>query len=295
MRSSLAACLLALASACGGDATPTTAAASRRAIVSVAIAPSGTVPVAVGDTARFSVVVDQPTGAPPAVVSWRVSNPAIASITRDGLLTATAPGVVSLLAVAVTPASGAFKADSMVSTVIVSSLPPAISALDVQPGILTAPVGSIVSFSPQVTKAAPSVAVTYAYQIQQNLGSVDGNGVVTTYFPGTTALRITATGSGDGYQTITLTTLRTLNIVPTAGVSSFEISPSTVTVPVGGTVKLGVNVVQPRGAPPVVISADAGTGSAATLAGEGTNWTVSGDRIGTATFVFRAYTPEFAG
>ncbi|MBY0491066.1 MAG: Ig-like domain-containing protein [Gemmatimonadaceae bacterium] len=293
MRAALLA-LLALWGCGGGETAPTTT-LPRAAIQSVSITPSGSLSLGVGDTLRFSATVSTAAGAPAPVVTWRVSPSGLASVSADGLLTSLAPGTFSLLAIAATPARGAFRADSMAGTVLVNSQPLALTSLDVQPGILTTPVGGIVQFDPQVVKASPAVQVTWTYQIQQPLlGSIDVNGVITTYFAGTTSVRLTATGSAPGYQTTSLVATRTLNIVPAPSLTFFDM-PTNLTVPVGGTVRIPLTVVVPRNAPyPAISVADFPPGPV-TVAGSDSVWTVTGVRPGTQNLTFRAVAQAVAG
>lgn len=284
--------------ACGGGDTGPTVTPPRPAIQSVSLSPAGSLQLGVGDTLRFTATVNRAPGAPGAPapeLSWRVSAPTLATVTRDGLLTATAPGTFSLIAIASTPASGAFRADSMSTTVLVSSLPPALTSLDVQPGILTTAVGNIVHFDPQLVTAAPNVQVTWSYQLQQpSLGSVDVDGVITTYFAGNTAVRLAATGSAPGYQTTTLVATRTLNIIPAPALSIFDV-PSSITVSVGGTVSIPMTVVVPRNAPtPVITLSDYPPGTITTSGGDA-DWTVTGVRVGAMPLTFRAVALQAAG
>jgi hypothetical protein len=291
----VAAASLPTLAACGGsDRAPTSVVATRRALDAVSIAPGGTASVAVGDTARFSAVVSQPAGAPAATLTWRVSDARVATVSRDGVLTAIAPGAFSLIAVASTPSSGVFKADSMVSTVFITSLPPSLTSLEVQPGLLSTSVGSQVAFAPQVVAASSAVQVTWAYQLQQALGSVDGNGLITTSWPGTTQLRIAVTGTAPGYQTTTLVALRTLNVLPTPGITRLDV-PASITVPEGGTVRIPVTLEQPRGALRATVNGESAAANVATVAGEDPEWTITGVKAGTTNVTFRAVFPESAG
>lgn len=285
---------LALIAACGGETSPPTA-ESPRAIQSVAISPAGSLQLGVGDSIRFNAVAQTATGAPSPSVRWRVSDPSLATISADGMYTAIGQGSVTVIAVASTAASGAFRADSMVSSALVSSIPRAITAIEAQPGMLSTAAGSIVQFESQVIKSSPSVQVTMSYQLQQpGIGTVDQNGVITTWYAGQSSFRITATGSAPGYATTTLSIDRLLNVIPTPGITTFEV-PATITVAVGSTVRLPITLVQPRAALNAGISANSTQPAIATAAGEFTDWSVTGVKSGTTTITFLATFPGSGG
>lgn len=278
----------------GGDA-PTTAVPLRAAITAVEIAPAGPVSVPVGTSRRFTVALTQPDGAPAAAVRWSVSDPTLATVSSAGDVTATGNGAFTLLAMATTVARDGFRADTLVSSVAVTTRPPAITAIEVQPGIAFIPVGGSATLRATVVRASPDVTVRFTYRAQSPYVSVDSGGVITTLYPISSVVWVTAVGSGPGYETTTLVGETMLQASTIAGIASLEVVPSTLTMTAGSTASLRALVAQPPGAPPATIVAETGTASVALVQGEGDVWSVVARQPGIATITVRAQSPALFG
>lgn len=282
--------------ACGGGGdVPTTVVPLRAAITAVEIAPAGPVNVPVGTSRKFSVAITQPDGAPAASIRWSVSDPSLASVTSAGDVTAIGGGTFTLIATATTAARDGFRADTLVSSVAVSTRPPAITAIDVQPGVAFIPVGSTATLRVSVMRASPTVQVTYTYQAISPFVSVDANGVVTTLYPGTSTVRVTARGTAEGFEPTTIVGEMTLQASATFGIGSLEVVPSAVVIAPGASASLRALLQQPNGAPPATVSAESGTVSVATVQGDGADWTVVAKQPGIASVTIRAASPAMFG
>lgn len=286
----------AVMTACGGGGdSPTTAVPLRAAITALEIAPAGPVNVPLGTTRRFSVTLTQPDGAPAAHVRWTVSDPTLATVNSAGDVTAVRGGAFTLVAVATSAARDGFRADTLVSSVAVTTRPPALLSIDVQPGSALIPVGSSTTLRVSVVRASPEVQVTYTYQAISQFVSVDANGVVTTLWPGLSTVRVTARGTGDGFEPTTIVGEMTLNAQVTAGIASLDVIPSAVVVAPGSSVPLRALLQQPQGAPHATLSAETSTASVATVQGDSTQWTVVARQPGIASVLIRATSPAMFG
>lgn len=281
--------------ACGGGDAPTTAVPLRAAITAVAIAPAGPVSVPVGTTRRFSVALTQPDGAPAAAIRWTVSDPSLATVSSAGDVTAIGNGAFTLVAVATTAARDGFRADTMVSSVAISTRPPALVAISLQPGLAFIPVGGSVTLQPSVVRATPDVQVTYTYLPISPYVSVDANGIATTLWPGTSTVRVTARGTGDGFEPTTMVAEMTLQASVINGIASLDVIPSAVVIAPGARASLRALLQQPNGAPQATLSAETGTASVATVQGDGVDWIVVARQPGIASVTVRAYSPAMFG
>jgi uncharacterized protein YjdB len=128
--------------------------------------------------------------------------------------------------------------------VTVSALPPALTALDVQPALLAMLPGAQARLVPSATAGGASVAVTYAFQSSNaTVATVTGDGVVTAVGAGDASVTVTARGQGAGFGDVTLTTSVpvTVRTAPPA-ISDLAITPSTLALQVGGSSTLHPSV-----------------------------------------------------
>jgi hypothetical protein len=298
-RAAVVACaLLTAVAGCGGggntDTTGPSVPAGARAISYLSVMPSVPQSMQVGEQVHFSATVDQPAAAPRAVVSWRVSNAALATVGDDGRLTATGLGSFVLQAVARTSAQNGYAADSMVTSIPITSLPASISSIELSPATVILPVGTTTRIQSDVLKASPNVAVTVSYQSQQpNVVTVDSSGLVQAgFFNGSARIFVTARGTAPGYANTVITSSIMVNVTSVPGVDALLVSPGTLTLPAGGRGTVTVTALQPRGAPAPVITAVSSGTTVANATGESTEWTVTAGQPGTAVITFGATIPS---
>lgn len=178
----------------------------------------------VGFTSDLNVVVS-PADATDTFVSWSTSNPAVATVNADGLVSALNPGSATITA---TSRDGA-KTATCVTTV---SQPA--EGLNVSPTAMTLTVGSTSQITPTVIPSdASNKAVTYQ-SYDAGIASVNSAGLVTAVAPGTAGIQV-QTVDGGHTQVVNVT----VNKIPVTSVTG---SPKDQSVAVGSTLQLSAAV-----------------------------------------------------
>ena len=91
-------------------------------ITSLTVSPTSA-NVTVGQTQALTPTVTQPTGAPAATVTYSTSDPAVATVSPAGVVTAVAAGTATITVTATAPSSGSFAATTVTSTVMITVVP----------------------------------------------------------------------------------------------------------------------------------------------------------------------------
>ena len=223
--------------------TATSAGRSGQAAVTVTPEPVATVTItpgrdtlAVGTNRALTATLRDADGAvlTGRPVAWSVSNPEIASVSSQGVVTALAPGSVSVVGVS----------EGRVGQATIVVLARLANAITLTPGTSTLEVGGTVTLITQVTdplgNVLPGRVVVYSSD-NQAVAAVTSQGVVTALARGTA--RITATSDGRSTSAIV-----TVIDVPVATV---QILPAAADVPLNTARALSV---QARSASGVVLS-----------------------------------------
>lgn len=91
-------------------------------ITSLSVSPTSAT-VTVGQTRALTATVTQPNGAPSATVSYSSSNPAVATVSPAGVVTAVAQGSATITVTATSPGTNSFSATTVTSTVSITVVP----------------------------------------------------------------------------------------------------------------------------------------------------------------------------
>jgi uncharacterized protein YjdB len=168
-------------------------------------------------------------------VTWSSSDPAIATISATGLVTALAVGTVT-----VTANIEGVEANAVLTMV---ALPPALTAIRASVDTVVLFQGQLRGVTATVTQpaGAPTPTVTFGTAMP-SVATVSNDGVITAVGPGTT--KITATAAVAGNTSFAAATASTTVevIVRPLPVASVQIIPGTVNLVVGGAQQLGTTV-----------------------------------------------------
>ena len=182
-------------------------------------------------------------------VSWSVSDPNIATVTSTGIVTALAPGSVSIIAVS----------ESRVGQGTIVVLERLADAITLTPSSSTVEIGQSVQLISQVTDPSGNILtdrpVSYASD-NTAVAAVSASGLVTTSAAG--VARITATSEGK-------TAVATITVIEVP-VSEVRVTPASSTLIVGGSRTL---------------SAQARSASGTVIAGREVTWTSGAPGIAT--------------
>ena len=248
--------------ACGDDVTVTPAPV---APVVISITPAN-VTLNIGESTNLAVQITGGSG--PTLASCTSSNTAVATAAVSGSscrVTAVASGNVSVTAAASTGGIAA-------AAVTVAPAAAAISGLQLSPAAASVAVNQSVTIVPTVTKAGSAVAVTYAYASSSaTIASVNATtGVVTAVAPGVATITVTATGTGTGFTSTTLTSASTVTVtaLPT-GLTALNVTPSSLSLAIGGTAQIGATSTQPTGAAAATYTYTSGSAAVATVSSTG--------------------------
>ncbi len=176
-----------------------------QAQVDVVMVPGPAAPIAVAD-APARLVVGQRVRLQPTVtsaagdvrpdrVAWTSSAPAVATITRDGLVEAKAVGAVTFTA----------RAGAAVATVPMRVVAGRVGALTLTPSSAEARTGDVIRFTAKATDAAgrPLEGVTPVYTFNPGHGAIGQDGAFVGYEPGTYTITATLGGtSADAVVTL---------------------------------------------------------------------------------------------
>jgi len=229
--------------ACGDDVTVPVAPA---APITLSITPPSA-NMNIGEAVNFAVQISGgPSTGAPTLASCTTSSATVATAAVSGSscrVTAIAAGNATITATASTGQSAA-------ASVSVAAPAAAISGLQVSPTAASVQVNQTVTIVPNVNKGASAVTVAYTYASSTaSVATVTAAGVVTAVAPGVATITVTATGTGTGFTTTTLTSAAAITVtaLPT-GMTSLNVTPTTLALSAGGTAQLVVNAQQPTGA-----------------------------------------------
>lgn len=190
------------------------------------VAPTS-VTLAVGDTVRLVATARSTSGAamPAAAITWQSANPAVASVTAQGLVTAIAPGGP----VAFTATSGAVQGTAQVTVT-----PAPVASITIAPASATLTVGETQTLAATLRDARGTLLTDRAVSWSSSnsaVASVSQGGAVTAVGIGG-PVSITATSEGrTASAAVTVRPVPAARVVLTAPGAEFN-DPSTVTVSV---------------------------------------------------------------
>ncbi|HEX6252128.1 MAG TPA: Ig-like domain-containing protein [Gemmatimonadaceae bacterium] len=184
-----------------GTATVTVT-ATLAPVAAVTVEPSTTT-IASGSTRTLTATVTDQNGGvlTNRVVTWSSSNPAVATVSSTGVVTAVATGAVAGTATITASAEG--KSGSATVTVIAGP----VATVRITPSSTSVPAGAKVSLSAEATDAAgnPISGLTFSWASSNpSVASVDGSGEVNAKREGTVTITATAAGI-TGSATVTIT------------------------------------------------------------------------------------------
>lgn len=229
--------------ACGDDVTVPVAPA---APITLSITPPSA-NMNIGEAVNFAVQISGgPSTGAPTLASCTTSSATVATAAVSGSscrVTAIAAGNATITATASTGQSAA-------ASVSVVAPAAAISGLQVSPSAANVQVNRTVTIVPNVNKGASAVAVAYTYATSTaSVATVTAAGVVTAVAPGVATITVTATGTGTGFTTTTLTSAAAITVTALpSGMTSLNVTPSTLALSSGATAQVVANAQQPTGA-----------------------------------------------
>lgn len=158
------------------------------------------------------------------------SNSAIASVSGAGVVTAGTPGTATITVTSTGTGTGFTAATRTFGvTITVSSAPPAMTGLTVQPTALTIATGGTGQLTSSVTQPAGATAATITYESSNtSVATVSGSGTnatVTAVTPGNATITVTATAAAT--STLSASTLTQLVPVTVAALPSVSIEAVT--------------------------------------------------------------------
>lgn len=200
-------------------------------VASVSVSPASAT-VSVGSTVQLSATALDGNGAPVAgwPVSWASGNPAVATVSASGFVTAVGGGSVTI-----TATSGGKSGTSAIT------VPVPVASVTVSPASATVAVGSTVQLTatPRDAGGNPLTGRTITWASSAvGVATVDANGLVTAVGPGSATITASSEGKS-GTSTITVP-------VPVASVA---VSPTSATVLVSNTVQLTATPLDANGNP----------------------------------------------
>ncbi len=227
--------------ACGDDVTVPVAPA---APITLSITPPSA-NMNIGEAVNFAVQISGGATAP-TLASCTTSSATVATAAVSGSscrVTAIAAGNATITATASTGQSAA-------ASVSVAAPAAAISGLQVSPSAASVQVNQTVTIVPTANKGAAAVAIAYTYASSSaSVATVTAAGVVTAVAPGVATITVTATGTGTGFTTTTLTSAAAITVTALpSGMTSLNVTPSTLALSTGATAQIVANAQQPTGA-----------------------------------------------
>jgi uncharacterized protein YjdB len=227
--------------ACGDDVTVPVAPA---APITLSITPPSA-NMNIGEAVNFAVQISGGATAP-TLASCTTSSATVATAAVSGSscrVTAVAAGNATITATASTGQSAA-------ASVSVAAPAAAISGLQVSPSAASVQVNQTVTIVPTVNKGAAAVAVAYTYATSTaSVATVTAAGVVTAVAPGVATITVTATGTGTGFASTTLTSAAAITVTALpSGMTSLNVTPTTLALAARGTAQIVASAQQPTGA-----------------------------------------------
>lgn len=235
--------------ACGDDVTvPVTPDAP----ITLSITPPSAL-MNVGEAVNFAVQISGgPSTGGPTLASCTTSSATVATATVSGSscrVTAIGAGNATITAAASTGQSAA-------ASVSVAAPAAAISGLVVSPSAASVQVNQTVTIVPTFARAGAAVVGAATFTSSNTaVATVSAAGVVTAAAPGVATISVSVTGSGTGFTTTTLTSAAAITVtaLPT-GITSLNVTPSTLALASGATAQLVASAQQPAGAAAAVIT-----------------------------------------
>ena len=207
-------------------------------VTTVTVSPAST-SIAVGATGTLQATVKDAQGGVMSgqTVTWSTSDPAVATVNANGVVTGVAAGTVTIAATCA--------GKSGTSTVTITSVappPPVVTTVTVSPPTASVSIGGTVALSATVKDAQGNVMTgqTIVWSTSNaSIASVSSNGTVTAVAAGSATITATCSGkSGSAAVTVT---------APPPVVTTVTVSPSNASVAVGGTVTLTATVKDAQG------------------------------------------------
>ncbi|WP_439642058.1 beta strand repeat-containing protein [Gemmatimonas sp.] len=168
-------------------------------------------------------------------VTWRSSDPAIATISTTGLVTAIATGPVTI-----TANVEGVEANASLTMV---ALPPALTAIRASVDTVVLYQGQRAAVTATVTQptGAPTATITYG-TVMPSVATVANDGVISAVGPGTARITVTAAVAGNvNFSAATQSTIVAVIVRPLP-VASAQITPGNANLVVGGTQQLATVV-----------------------------------------------------
>jgi len=232
------------------------------AITSLTVSPSALSLIA-GQTRALAPVVVRPTGAPAAVLTYGTADPAVATVSTTGVITALTPGTATITVTATVPGNTSYSAATMTELVTVS-VGAAVASVQVTPGTASIMPGSTQQLTTTVRDSSGAEltgrAVTWTTS-NAAIATVSATGLVTAVAVGTATITATV-GGVPGVMTLTVLALPT-------SITSVSVTPTSVSLPVGSTSALTPVVTQPLGAPAASVTYGTTAPSVATVSAAG--------------------------
>ncbi|HEY3220376.1 MAG TPA: Ig-like domain-containing protein [Gemmatimonadales bacterium] len=220
--SGLAPGVATVTASCEGQTSPAAITVTVVPVALVSVSPASA-NVIVGQTAQLTATPKDANGNPLSgrTVTWATSNPAVASVSGNGLVTGGATGTATITA--------SSEGQNGTAAITVTLAP--VASVSVSPASATVMMGQTVQLSaiPKDANGSPLTGrvVTWASSAPA-VASVSAGGLVTGVAAGTATLTATSEGKS-GTATVTVTS------VPVASVA---VSPGSPSIRVGGTVQL---------------------------------------------------------
>jgi uncharacterized protein YjdB len=222
-RNVLAAGVVALGlAACGDNVTVQNPITPTPLVHSVTVVPVS-VTASVGQAVTFVASVNADSGLTSAV-SWVSTNPAVATVTSAGVVTALTPGQTTIVAT-----SSADPTKTGAGSLTVVALPPGITSFTVTPTNATLGLGFTVQVTWQISPASASPTVTWASN-NTAVATVSSTGLISGVSAGSAVITATATVGGTSVPaTVGVTVVAT----SPPGVVSFAVTPSSMSLAPG--------------------------------------------------------------
>ena len=217
--------------------------------------------VKAGEIVTLTATV-QPSDASNKNVTWHSSNPAVASVSNSGVVTAISEGLTNIT---VTSVDGNFTAVCPVTVYVIH-----VTGITVNPAVATIMIGSTTMLTAAIT---PSDANNQNYSwssSNSSIATVSSSGVVTGISEGTAVITVTSADGG-------FTAPCNITVIPIA-VTGVGITPSTVTTRIGANTTL-MATVAPSNATNKTVSWSSSDTGVATVSSAGV---VTGVAAGTA-------------
>jgi uncharacterized protein YjdB len=232
------------------------------AVTAVAVSPNP-VSMGVGQTRTLTTAVTQPTGAPPAGITYGTTAPSVATMSSAGMVTAVGPGSATITVTATSAGNANFSASSVTATVLVTvaRLPMAVTALSVSPSSVSAIVGQTQSIAASVTQpsGAPTASISYG-TTTPSVATVSSAGVVTAVAAGSARITVTAASSGNASFAASSVTATIAVTVASSGIPSIVLGQTVANLS-STTGDALYNVAVPAGTSSLLVRTSGGSGS----------------------------------